>query len=251
MVSGVGPKNTLQDHNIPIVSSLPGVGQNMWDHFLAGPSYRVNVPTHSVLGNPSLLAAATAEYITNHTGVLTNNGGDFFGWEKLPDEERNSQLSNDTRDKLAAFPADWPELEYITLDAYVGDQENYVMGQPKTPYMYASVIAAIVAPLSRGNVTISSPDTNDLPIISPNWLVDKADQEVMVAGYKRVRALVDTDEVQRAVVGDELYPGRNVTSDEDILDAIKKSGLTVWHASSTCESRIMRGATRADGDPAG
>lgn len=30
MVSGVGPKATLEKHSIPIVSKLTGVGQNMW-----------------------------------------------------------------------------------------------------------------------------------------------------------------------------------------------------------------------------
>ena len=30
MVSGIGPASTLQQLNIPILSDLPGVGQNMW-----------------------------------------------------------------------------------------------------------------------------------------------------------------------------------------------------------------------------
>ena len=30
MVSGVGPAATLQKLNIPVISDLPGVGQNMW-----------------------------------------------------------------------------------------------------------------------------------------------------------------------------------------------------------------------------
>lgn len=30
MVSGIGPAASLQKHNIPIISSLLGVGQNMW-----------------------------------------------------------------------------------------------------------------------------------------------------------------------------------------------------------------------------
>lgn len=30
MVSGIGPQETLQDLGIPVLSNLPGVGQNMW-----------------------------------------------------------------------------------------------------------------------------------------------------------------------------------------------------------------------------
>lgn len=30
MVSGIGPKMTLQQHNIPVIKESPGVGQNLW-----------------------------------------------------------------------------------------------------------------------------------------------------------------------------------------------------------------------------
>ncbi len=33
MLSGIGPENQLRRHGIPIISNLPGVGQNMRDHF--------------------------------------------------------------------------------------------------------------------------------------------------------------------------------------------------------------------------
>ena len=32
MLSGVGPRETLEEFDIPIISELEGVGQNMWDH---------------------------------------------------------------------------------------------------------------------------------------------------------------------------------------------------------------------------
>lgn len=32
MVSGVGPADVLQQHNIPVVANLPGVGQNLQDN---------------------------------------------------------------------------------------------------------------------------------------------------------------------------------------------------------------------------
>lgn len=33
MVSGIGPGATLKEHNIPAVSTLEGVGQNLWVGF--------------------------------------------------------------------------------------------------------------------------------------------------------------------------------------------------------------------------
>lgn len=51
MVSGIGPAATLKAHGIPVLVDNPNVGQNMWDHVFAGPSYRVNVETFTKLAN--------------------------------------------------------------------------------------------------------------------------------------------------------------------------------------------------------
>ena len=53
MVSGIGPKKTLDDLQIPLVKDPPGVGQNLWDHAWYGTSYRVNIPTNSAGLNDS------------------------------------------------------------------------------------------------------------------------------------------------------------------------------------------------------
>lgn len=90
------------------------------------------------------------------------------------------------------------------------------------------------APLSRGNITIISTSTLDPPVINPNWLTDPADVEIAVAAYKRLRRIVDAPGISDLIV-DETYPGRNVSSDADILETIKESGLTVYHAAATCK----------------
>ena len=239
MVSGVGPADTLRQFDIPIVSALPGVGQNMWDNFLFGQSYQVTPITHSALGNTSILASETEKYLTNGTGLLGNPGGDLIGWEKLPRPQRDS-LSNMTQAALATFPSDWPEIEYLILDAYSGDNQNYITGAPRTPFMYASPAAALVAPLSRGNVSISSADTADPPIINPNWLTHPADQELAIAAFRRVRQLMDTDVMKSVTVGSEVFPGRNVSSDAQILNAIKDNGIMVFHASATCKWDLIQ-----------
>ena len=239
MVSGVGPANILKDHNIPVISDLPGVGQNMWDHFLFGASYRVATVTHSALNNASFSESAAVEYHKNGSGLFGNPGGDILAWEKLPYPRRRS-LSKSTRTALAKFPSDWPEIEYLVLDAYSGDNENYIAGAPKTPYMYASPAAALVAPLSRGNISTSSADSADPPLINPNWLTHPADQELAIAAFRRIRELMDTDSMRRVLVGSEIVPGRNITTDRDILKSIKNNGIQSFHASGTCKHALSR-----------
>ncbi|KAI9654952.1 MAG: hypothetical protein M1821_005705 [Bathelium mastoideum] len=232
MVSGVGPTATLQKYGIPVVTDRAGVGQNMWDHVYFGPSYRVNVITGSSLGNPAFAAQAEEEF-HNQAGILTNSGGDFFAWEKLPQSSRKS-FSNSTLSALAAFPPDWPEVEYLTVGGFLGDNSDYDLITPTDGYNYVSVIAALVSPLSRGTVSIASSNMSDAPVINPNWLTDPTDQAVAVAAYKRLRQLFSTRAMAPVLIGPEYYPGHNGTQgDAELLDIIKTGYQTVWHASCT------------------
>ena len=98
---------------------------------------------------------------------------------------------------------------------------------------YTAVCIALVAPFSRGNVSIVSNDTAIDPVVNPNWLTDPRDQEVAVAGFKRARAVFQSAAVQPVLVGSEAFPGQNVTTDQDILDVIKSSSDTIHHAAGT------------------
>jgi choline dehydrogenase len=159
----------------------------------------------------------------------------LLGWEKLPPASRKA-LSKSTLASLANFPSDWPEVEYLTAAAYMGDNVNYALSTPTDGFNYAAVLAALVAPLSRGTVTISSADTADPPIIDPRWLTDPADQAVAVAAYKRLRQLFAAKSMAPVLIGPEFYPGLNgTTTDEELLAVIKRSFQTVWHASCTCQ----------------
>lgn len=105
-------------------------------------------------------------------------------------------------------------------------------GAPKTLSSYATQYAALVAPFSRGNVTIASDSTFDNPVVNPNWLADPRDQEVAVAAYKRTRQIFDSAVMSRVVI-EEVYPGPNYSTDAEILDVIKASALPVWHAAGS------------------
>lgn len=111
MVSGIGPSATLQEHNIEVLSDLPGVGQNMWDHPFFAPTYRVGVETLTEVANNLLdLGVDFLEYETNHTGIMTSPIADLLAWEKIPNYLRDN-FSSDTTQALSWFSADWPEAE--------------------------------------------------------------------------------------------------------------------------------------------
>ncbi|KAI4129721.1 MAG: hypothetical protein LQ338_002105 [Usnochroma carphineum] len=223
MVSGVGPSSTLKSLNIPTVSASEGVGQAMWDQPYYALAYKVNVTTNSqLLVNPAFAAQATEDYLTSQSGPLDSPGGNWVGWEKIPNSLR-SGMSKTTLTDLSRFPSDWPELELLPLAASAApaaDSDNY-----------ASVSIAILATTSRGNVTIRSADTNDNPVVSPNWLLTTTDQEIAVQGFKRARQIAKATSI---VVGPEVFPGPQVQTDEQILEFIRQTLAPIHHASATC-----------------
>jgi choline dehydrogenase len=237
MLSGIGPSDQLSEYGIEEVYSAPGVGQNMWDHILFGPSYSVKFSTvGSFLLRPVSLANALVEYVTNAKGPLTYTG-DMLGWEKLSQlDSYRGNFSQQTIDALDSFPADWPEVEHIATDAYAGNFQFPLLQQPLDGKKYVTILGAMTAPMSRGNITLKSSNPLVKPALNPNWLTDPVDREVAVAWYRRMREVFTTPDVESQLehVGVEKYPGLDKDSDEQILEAIKDSAITVWHAASTC-----------------
>ncbi|KAI0182376.1 glucose-methanol-choline oxidoreductase [Xylaria flabelliformis] len=232
MVSGVGPEQILKPLGIPVVANSPGVGQGMQDHIYFGISYRVNAPTLSTLQDPSF-AAEQAELYTKALGMYTNPTTDILAWEKIPEGLRRT-LSNHTLEAMRGYPADWPEVEYISLSGYLGFQEDSRFGAPTDGANYATLAISTVAPRSRGYVSIESKDTAVAPIINPGFLTDRADIEIAVAAFKRVRKFWQTKAMRQFTIGDEAFPGKNVSTDAQIENIIRRSYNTIYHGSCTC-----------------
>ncbi|KAK2598138.1 hypothetical protein QQS21_005689 [Conoideocrella luteorostrata] len=233
LASGIGPRAQLKALNIPVVADRSGVGQNLTDHVSFGISWPVNLVTHSAFGHPGYAAAAAEQYLTNRTGALASTGGDIIAFEKFPNKVL-SCLSNETRTALAANPQDWPDVEYYFADAFTGNGKDFVHGHPPSNANYVSNSAALVAPFSRGNVTITSRDTAVLPRVNLNYLQDVRDQEIAVAAFRRIRVLTEQSDMKDILAGPEAYPGANITSYAEILKAIQDSALPVYHAAASC-----------------
>ncbi|KAL9082970.1 MAG: hypothetical protein Q9159_006071 [Coniocarpon cinnabarinum] len=219
MVSGVGPKDTLDQFDIPIVQELPGVGQNLWDQQAFAITNEVNLPTEGELLEPSNLPATEAEYHANGTGPLSSVDG-YIGFEKF-NQDVLSNLSPDTQSALQAFPEDWPEIEYLNGATQFKNGSNF-----------AGISAALVAPLSRGYVSIRSNTMLDPPVIQPGWFADQRDREVAILAFRRLRQIWGA--ISDVTVGPEAMPGANVTSDDAIFEYIKSSSVSMWHSSATC-----------------
>lgn len=240
MVSGIGPQEQLQKFNITPVVINENVGKNMQDHIFFGPSYKVDpaLKTFTELAaNPVYLAAQLANYTVAALGPLTNNVADMLAWERI----NPSTLVSIGASKLLSYPSDWPYLEALSAPGAVGDFGNLLTTNAEMGLdgsRFNTILMALVAPQSRGTVTLASKDTSDLPIIDPAWLTDPVDQKVAIYAFKRARQYFAAKAMAPILVGDaktaEVLPGADVQTDDQILDWIRNNLMTVWHASCTC-----------------
>ncbi|KAI0379427.1 putative choline dehydrogenase [Hypomontagnella monticulosa] len=233
-VSGVGPAELLTQHNVTVVADRPGVGQGMNDHVFYGIAYRVNVETASARMYGDANAIAIEQFNANGTGPLASPGGDYVGFEKLPQDIRQD-FALSTIQELSSLPKDWPEMQYLSLPTYVGNFESASAGSPPDGYNYATLLATLIAPSSRGNVNISSSRMSDHPLINPNWLTTQRDIDLVIGGFKRLRQILESPVMGNVTIGPEYYPGASVATDDQIHQQVKESFNTMYHASSTCK----------------
>ncbi|PQE30233.1 choline dehydrogenase protein [Rutstroemia sp. NJR-2017a WRK4] len=216
--SGIGPKETLSQYKIPIISALSGVGQNLWDQIIFPVVRAMDIPTGAqLITDPQYSQKTLQQYLEHAAGPLSSENG-FIAFEKIPKTLRSNFTAAALAD-LATFPSDWPEVEYVS---------NSGVG-------VGYILAALTASKSRGNVTINSTDSSVPPVINLGWLTDpnNTDAQVAVAAVKRIRQAWAS--ISKITVGAEVVPGPEVTTDAQILAYIRGSASTIYHAAATCK----------------
>jgi choline dehydrogenase-like flavoprotein len=101
----------------------------------------------------------------------------------------------------------------------------------------------VTRPRSRGRVWLASPDPDTPPLIDYGYFTDPDghDERMLVAGVALARRIAATDPMSRWA-GREVFPGGEVTGDEEISALERAASNTVYHVS--CTARMG-----ADADP--
>ncbi|MER7860778.1 GMC family oxidoreductase N-terminal domain-containing protein [Amycolatopsis japonica] len=94
---------------------------------------------------------------------------------------------------------------------------------------------------STGTVRLRSRDYRDKPKVDPRYFTDEHDMRVMTYGIKLARKIAEQPALDEWA-GTELAPGKDVKTDDEIADYLRKTHNTVYHPSCTAK---MGG----DGDP--
>ena len=217
-LSGIGQAERLRGLGIEVVQDLPGVGENLQDHFVVGLTYRLKRGTLSVneLARGPRLLREVGRYLLHKRGLLTLSAA-------------HVALFTRSRPDLAG-----PDLQYhilpATMDADKLSNEQ-VMELEKEPGL--TIAPCQLRPESRGSVHLKSADPAVHPAIRPNYLADPLDREVVIAGLKFGRELAGTNPLA-AFVDHETSPGADVHGDEELLAYARARGTTIYHPVGTC-----------------
>ena len=92
----------------------------------------------------------------------------------------------------------------------------------------------VIQPKSRGTVSLSSNNPQDLAIIRPNYLQCETDLNVLIRGIELARELSNTKAFEE-FRGRELGPGAEVKSPAQLSEYIRQVASTVWHPVGTCK----------------
>jgi|TARA_R110000744_G_scaffold379421_2_gene497417 choline dehydrogenase len=216
-LSGVGPADLLRKHGIDPVLDQPQVGANLQDHQGLNITFKARIPTLNTILRPwwgKLWVGM--RYLLTRSGPLSrsiNQAGGFFRTD--PSRNRpNMQLY------LQAFS---------TLQPRLGERPLLT----PDPFPGFSLGLSNCHPRSRGYLEITSNDPFTPPRIVANPFEDEEDMQEMLQGVKFVRQLAQHPALA-ALIEEEIVPGPQCQTDEDLIEDIRQRGGTVFHPSGTC-----------------
>ena len=224
--SGIGPAALLQQHGVPLLHELSGVGGNLQDHLQLRMIFKVhgiktlNQSANSLWGK----AMMALEYALFRSGPLSmapsQLGGFFHSAPEVPT----------------------PDLEFhvqpLSLDKF-GDPLH------RFPAFTASVCN--LRPTSRGTVHIRDRDPASAPRIAPNYLSTENDRQIAARALRLTRKVV-AQPAMAAYRPEEHLPGPQFQTDEALAQAAGNIGTTIFHPTCTCAMGAA-GDTNAVVDP--
>ena len=212
-LSGIGQPDRLRGLGIAVRRALPGVGENLQDHYVVRMSWRGARPgTYNERSRGLPLMAEALRYAFRREGFLTMGAATVFAFVR-------------TRPALET-----PDVQYHIMPASFADPQKRVLDK----FPGISCAPCQLRPESRGSIHIESADPLAPPSVRPNFLSTQLDRDTIVAGMRIGRRLIQARALD-AYRGPEIKPGEDVETDEALLEHARQTGATVYHPVGTCK----------------
>ncbi|XP_015180329.1 PREDICTED: glucose dehydrogenase [FAD, quinone]-like isoform X2 [Polistes dominula] len=200
MLSGIGPREHLEELGITVISDLR-VGDNLQDHVsVGGLSFTINdtitLKKERLVSVPILL-----NYLINNEGPLTNPGIEALAF-----------INSKYADPSGAYPdielhllAGLINSDFKNIRKFLGIQDIYYNNAYKSLKDYDSwiVLPLLLRPKSSGWIRLKSKDPLTHPDINPNYFAYKEDIDTLIDGIQFLMAISNSSTFQR--FGSRLY----------------------------------------------
>ncbi|XP_063988368.1 glucose dehydrogenase [FAD, quinone]-like [Diachasmimorpha longicaudata] len=248
MLSGVGPREHLEDVGIRVIKDSAGVGRNLQDHIaIGGMTYLIDPPgdDDSPYGFacvlPKLLTIySIKEFIVDRTGPLhTLPVCDVMGFIKT---------------KFANVSEDFPDIQIFLASAADNSDgglhgmrdcglQSEIYSQVYEPLLWReayNVVPLLLRPRSRGYIKLRTPSPYEKPIIVANYFEDPRDLDILVEGAKFVHSMSQTKTMRslNAYINPNVIPECakfEFLSDDFWRCQARSYTMTIYHPVGTCK----------------
>ncbi len=215
-LSGIGPREVLDAAGVPVYLDRENVGRGLREHRCA----TLRLELREDLGYNRKLSSNLGQALTGMRYLATRKG----------------PLATPSFDVLA-FVKSRPEVERVDGQLLLGPWTipPYNTGEPVAIQRQAGVscLGMVLRPtsLGRAEITAAAPDA---PLrIDPNYLRSEDDRETAANIYRRMRDLFAQSPIAERI-SHETYPGTDVKSDDELVEAALDGGFCGYHAVGSC-----------------
>ncbi|XP_015520001.1 glucose dehydrogenase [FAD, quinone] [Neodiprion lecontei] len=246
ILSGVGPREHLDELGLELVHESPGVGKNLQDHItLGGLTYLIDLPngtsSNDFGGSNTLTLSALTDFLKNATGPMYDlSTNEVLGFV-------NTKFSDDD--------LDWPDIQYHFATLSQNGRASSIIAKRNNNLrdeffdsLFSNILdhaafemaPTLLRPRSRGYITLRDADPDSPPIIVPNYFGDPHDLDVLVQGALIAYNLSQTPTMK--LLNTRLNPNRipecshfSLPSEEYFRCHARFYSLTIYHPGCTCK----------------
>jgi len=213
-ISGIGQGKVLKEIGVDVLHELPGVGENLQDHYMIGCQARLKDGTPSVnsMASGLPLLGQIVKYGLTRKGLLSYAVAHGCAFVR-------SREGLETPDIQIHTMAASMDLEVLNA--------KQQLALEKEPGMASNPCQ--VRPESRGHIHAKSPDGTVAPKIVPNYLDDPIDQQMAVTQLKLIRKIWQQPAIAKYLAGPDPFG----ETDDQMFFYAQVAGGTLYHAVGT------------------
>ncbi|QUX97166.1 choline dehydrogenase [Marinomonas sp. CT5] len=213
MLSGIGDEDELKKIGVGVKVNLPGVGKNLQDHYGGQITWKCNQPItlNDVMMSKWRQMKEGLKWLALRKGPLAVPAGQAGLFTQILEESKR------------------PDIQFLFQSFSGGYYEDGL-------YKFSGFANFMcpIRPKSRGEIKLKSSNPKDTPLLMPNYFSHEYDRSVLLGGFKLAREIANKSPLKKFILSEHL-PGKDINTDDEILDYFRMNGGCVSHQVGTCK----------------